>query len=111
MEYRQLDVGDTIEATDEADMCNDGWRDDPVWKVVGVACPQMVGRHPSDPRYPAHAIYRRPLNAESPAPAPNNARDDIPRCGVLASCPHFHGIGQPCTFKGSCSKRATSPVA
>lgn len=61
MDYWQLDEDDTIHATDEADMCHDGWRDDPVWRVVGEACPHMVGKHPSDPRCPAHTRYRRPI--------------------------------------------------
>jgi hypothetical protein len=60
MQYRQLDVDDTIGGGDQVDMCNDGWRDAAMWKVVSKACPHMVGEHPSDPRYPAHTRYRRP---------------------------------------------------
>ena len=41
----------------------------------------------------------------------NNARKEIARCGVFAKCPYFKGIGQPCAYKGYCSKRATSSVA
>ena len=61
MQYRRLDINDVIEADDEIDACRDQWRDDPVWRRVGDSCPHMVGRNPSDPRYPAHAPYRRPL--------------------------------------------------
>jgi len=62
-QYRTLDETDTIHLSDEVDMCRDGWRDDPIWKVVWNACPHMAGKHPSNPNYPAHTIYRRLLNA------------------------------------------------
>lgn len=61
MRYRTLRETDTIRLTDEVDMCRDGWRDDPIWKTVGDACPHMAGKHPSNPNYPAHTIYRRPV--------------------------------------------------
>jgi len=56
-QYRYLEHGEIIKATDEYDACNDGWRDDPVWKPVKT----RIGQPAPDPKYPAHTIYRRRL--------------------------------------------------
>lgn len=56
-QYRYLKHGEIIKATDEYDACNDGWRDDPVWKPVKT----RIGQPAPDPQYPAHTIYRRRL--------------------------------------------------
>lgn len=55
--YRHLERGEIIKATDEYDACNDGWRDDPVWKPVKT----RIGQPAPDPAYPSHTTYRRRL--------------------------------------------------
>ena len=54
--YRNLRLGETIQAGDEIDRCGDAWRDDPKWEPVHTA---DVGRKAPDPRYPSHRLYRR----------------------------------------------------
>lgn len=53
--YRRLEEGEVIEAGDEVDACNDGWRDPPKWVDAG----RTVGMRAPDPNYPSHRVYRR----------------------------------------------------
>jgi hypothetical protein len=53
-EYYYLKKGEIIQEGDECDVCNDGWRDDPVWKKT-----TCVGQLAPDPQYPSHRVYRR----------------------------------------------------
>ena len=55
-EYRTLQKGEIIKKGDEADLCNDGWRDPAKW----VAAPKhRIGKPVSDPQFVSHATYRR----------------------------------------------------
>lgn len=69
MEYRILQEGEIVQLGDETDNCRDAWRDDPVWEPVSEL---MIGRAASDPRYPAHRIYRRPTTLAVDLAAPSN---------------------------------------
>jgi len=54
MDYYYLKHGDIILKGDEVDMCNDGWRDDPLWVKA-----TDIGSQAPDPQYPSHRRYRR----------------------------------------------------
>lgn len=56
MNYYYLKEGEIIQEGDEVDICNDGWRDDPVWKET-----TCVGQPAPDPQYPSHRRYRRKI--------------------------------------------------
>lgn len=60
--YRTLKKGEIIEAGDEYDACSNAWKDDANWKP---APEHMIGKPASDPKYPAHTIYRRRLIPEN----------------------------------------------
>lgn len=60
--YRQLEKGETIQAGDETDRCNDPWRDDAKWEPVH---PSSIGEAAPDPAFPSHRIFRRPVVTES----------------------------------------------
>ena len=53
--YRRLNKGEIIQAGDEVDACNDGWRDEPDWQPA-----KCIGQPAPDPQYPSHRVYRRP---------------------------------------------------
>jgi hypothetical protein len=57
--FRMLKEGEIIQAGDEVDASNDGWRDEPVWKLA-----TCIGDKAPDPHYPSHRIYRRRLAVE-----------------------------------------------
>jgi len=59
--YRQLEKGETIQAGDETDRCNDPWRDDAKWEPVH---PSNIGETAPDPAFPSHRIFRRPVATE-----------------------------------------------
>lgn len=69
VKWRRLNKGEIVEAGDWVDACSDGWRDDPVWKLAG----RSVGKPAPDPRFPAHRIFRRVLEANATAQAPRGA--------------------------------------
>ena len=56
-EYYHLQEGDLIMKGDEVDVCNDSWRDPPIWKEV-VNC---IGERAPNPAYPSHRNYRRKI--------------------------------------------------
>lgn len=58
--YRLLEKGELILATDEADMCADGWRDEAKWEPAPSHC---IGKPASDPQYPAHTKWRRKVES------------------------------------------------
>ncbi len=53
--YRMLQKGEIIREGDEADLCNDGWRDWPKWEPAK----HRIGKPAPDPKYPAHTRFRR----------------------------------------------------
>ena len=52
--YRILEFNEIIQEGDEVDMCDDPWRESPLWKPT-----IFIGGRVPDPRFPAHRIYRR----------------------------------------------------
>jgi len=54
--YRYLKKGEIIKDGDEADVCADGWRDDPRWIPT-----TRIGKPAPDPAYPSHTTFRRKL--------------------------------------------------
>ena len=56
--YRHLQKGEIVQAGDEYDACNDGWRDPVDWREV---TPNMIGTVASDPQYVSHMQFRRPV--------------------------------------------------
>jgi hypothetical protein len=56
--YRPLKSGEIIEANDEVDACNDGWRDKPMWKKVNE---KSIGQPAPDYNLPSHRVYRRKI--------------------------------------------------
>ena len=52
--WRNLKKGELIKNGDYADVCNDGWRDNSIWKQT-----TRVGQLAPDPGFPSHAIFRR----------------------------------------------------
>ena len=52
--YRHLEENEIIREGDEVDMCNDGWRDNPVWEKA-----TCIGEKAPNPSYPSHRVYRR----------------------------------------------------
>jgi len=79
--YRTLEKGEIIEAGDEYDACSNAWKDDANWKPAPA---HMVGKPASDPKYPAHTIYRRRLH---PADDPNHCHPHD--CGYTVTG-HIH---------------------
>jgi hypothetical protein len=70
--WRQLEKGEIIQSGDWFDACNDGWRDEPIWKPVE----RRIGEPAPDPAYPSHTTFRRIIQAnaqgmERRAVAPN----------------------------------------
>jgi hypothetical protein len=57
MKYRNLQKDEIVQAGDEMDASNT-WKDPIKWIQVG---PETIGRVVSDPQYPAHQRFRRPL--------------------------------------------------
>ena len=64
MKYYYLKKGEEILSGDEVDMCNDGWRDDPMWIPA-----KNVGEKAVDPQFISHRKYRRKLTT------PNHGND------------------------------------
>lgn len=60
-EYRHLAKGEIIQPGDEVDACRDPWRDRAVWKPA-----RNIGEPAPDPQYPAHRIYRRKIERDTP---------------------------------------------
>ena len=56
--WRYLEHGEIIRGTDQYDACNDGWRDDPIWKQVTT----RIGYPAPNPAYPAHTNFRRKVS-------------------------------------------------
>ncbi len=57
--YRTLQKGEIIQHGDEVDGCVNPWKDDAKWEPA-----KNVGEPAPDPAYPAHRIYRRPVEQE-----------------------------------------------
>ncbi len=57
MEYRLLINGEIIKDGDEADASR-SFHDEAKWKPVAK---HSIGKKASDPTFPAHTIYRRPV--------------------------------------------------
>ena len=60
-EYRRLEKGEIIQAGDEIDGINDGWREEPRWRPVH---PKLIGEMAPDPQYPSHRVFRRPIGGD-----------------------------------------------
>ncbi|GAB1084976.1 hypothetical protein M2H09_20900, partial [Vibrio vulnificus] len=54
VEWRVLNEGEVIKEGDYVDVTNDGWRDNPEWKLA-----TCIGEQAPDPSYPSHRTYRR----------------------------------------------------
>ena len=61
MKYRILEKGEIVQAGDEMDASNNPWKDPVKWEPVG----KNIGRVVSDPQYPAHQLFRRPIEEPS----------------------------------------------
>lgn len=57
MKYRILQKGEIIQKGDQKDACVNPWKDKPKWVDAGA----NIGEQASDPAYPAHTRYRRPV--------------------------------------------------
>ncbi len=70
--YRLLEKDEVIQQGDEVDICNDGWRDEPKWRLTGCA-----GKKAPDPKFPSHRKYRRKIEDEVAQAMNNSSRTKV----------------------------------